>query len=658
MAFDLLFSPIKLGPLRLPNRLVMPAMTTNLAGDDGSITNRLIDFYTARARGGVGMVVVELSIVSVEGKRLPCNIGIWDDKYIEGLSRLAWAIRKAGAVAAIQIGHGGRESNSSYTGCRPVAPTDLPSIFRGTTSEMERPLELDLSGIKRLKSAFVRAAKRALEAGFQVVELHGCHGYLIAQFLSSCVNKRTDRYGGGSIENRGRFLVEIIEGIKNASGPEVPVVARINGNDYVPDGNTEAEAARIAFLAQKAGADAIHVSAGLHQSRPYQMIPGMDMGEACYTHLAQAVKAKVDIPVIAVGKIGRPELAEEILARQRADLIAMGRPLICDPQLPLKARQGRLEAIRRCIWCGQGCIGQIHHLKAITCLQNPTAGRESELMLIRTDSPKKVLVIGGGPAGLAAAAVSARIGHRVTLVEKGDELGGQLRLAHLPPTRESIRLAIENLTWELTEVGVEVIAGRKADLQMIEELQPDRIILAVGSRSSKPDIEGLGAVDVVFPEQALLAPERLGQHVAIIGGGLVGTEVADFLSARSHQVVIFEMLPELASKAVTSTKVYLTDQLAQQNVQVICRAQVVAVAPGKVSYIRDGWRFTVEEIDTILLAIGVTPEGGLARDLTRAGYNFELIGDCFTPGDAMSAIYQGYLAAAEIPIREAPQEGF
>ena len=656
MAFNLLFSPIKIGSITVPNRMVMPPMTTNLAGEDGLINNRLIDFYATRARGGVGMVVVELSIVSIEGKRLPFNIGIWHDGQIEGLAGLARAIREAGAIAAIQIGHGGRESNSSYTGCRPVAPSALPSIFRGTTSDLEKPLELDLDGIKRLQSDFVRAARRAFEAGFQAVELHGSHGYLISQFLSSSSNKRTDPYGG-NYENRARFLTEIIEGIKNDCGPDFPVVARINGDDYVSDGNTEADATKIAFLAQKAGADAIHVSAAFHQSRPYRMIPGMDMGDGCHTLLAQAVKNEVAVPVIAVGKIGRPELAEKILTKELADLCAMGRPLICDPELPLKAKQGRSETIRYCLWCNQGCIGQIHLLKPVTCLQNPAAGRETQWRLTPSVSPKRILVVGGGPAGLSAATALARIGHRATLVEKSNDLGGQLRLACLAPTRESIKQAIANMIREVTEAEVEVITGKEVDLQMIEEIKPDRIILAVGSHPNVPDIKGLDQVEVVFPEHVFLGLKKIGKRVVIIGGGLMGAEAADFLSAKDHQVTIMEMLPDVAVDAVTSTKVYLIDQLARQNVQVICNARVVVAAPGEVSYIRDGWRFTLEGVDTIVLAAGVSPETQLAMDLTRGGYEFERIGDCQTPGDAMSAIYQGYLTALEVPIKEAHQEG-
>lgn len=650
MGFDHLFSPVRVGAVTVPNRLVMPAMVTNLAmKDEGLVTERMIEYYATRARGGLGMLVTEYSVVSEEGKRMPNNIAIWDNRFIEGLSKLASVIRETGCIAAIQIGHGGRECSSAITGYKPVAPTDLPSIYRGTTSEIEKPVELDLVGIERLKNKFVHAAKRAFDAGFQVVELHACHGYLISQFLSLCTNKRTDDYGG-SIENRARFLVEIIKGIKDICGSNAVVIARINGNDYVPDGNTENEAAEIAVLAQKAGADAIHVSAGLHQSRPYRMMPGMDMPEACLTYGAEVVKKRVDIPVIAVGKIRRPELAEEILAQNRADLIAMGRPMICDPQLPAKVREGRSEKIRHCIYCNQGCIGELHKLKSVSCLQYPVAGRERELKLVPVSKAKEVLVIGGGPAGLSVAAVSAKVGHRVTLVEKEDELGGQLRLAHLPPTRGEIRLAIENLYREATESGVRIITGRQADLQMIEEMRPDRIILAVGSRPDIPNIEGVDKVSIVFPEQVLLTPDILGQRVVVIGGGLVGAEVADFLSNRGHLVTILEILNEIAAGAVTATKVYLTDQLAEQGVEVICSAQVVAVAPGKVKYIRNGWTFALEGIDSIVLTAGVTPNEDLSKDLIKAGYSFESIGDCFAPGDALSAIYHGYLAALEMPI--------
>jgi 2,4-dienoyl-CoA reductase-like NADH-dependent reductase (Old Yellow Enzyme family)/thioredoxin reductase len=623
-------------------------MVTNLAQKDGAITERMIEFFATRARGGVGMCIAEYTVVSEEGKRMPNNVGIWDDRFIEGLSRLASAIRETGAVAGIQIGHGGRESNSSYSGYKPVAPTDLASIYRGTTSEIEKPLVLDVAGIKRLITAFVQAARRASEAGFQAVELHACHGYLISQFLSMCTNKRTDDYGG-CLENRARFLIDIIRGIRETCGHNLLVVARINGNDYVDDGNTEKEAAEIAVLAQNAGADAIHVSAGLHQSRPYRIIPGMDLPEACLTYGAEFVKKTVDIPVIAVGNIDTPELAEEILTQKRADLIAMGRALVCDPMLPKKAREGSPEKIRRCICCSQGCLGRVHHLKTISCLQYPVAGRETELTFTPVSKAKDVLVIGGGPAGLAFATVSAKIGHRVTLVEKEDEVGGQLRLAHLPPTRARIRMEIENLTREAIESGVKIITGRQADLQMIEEMRPDRIILAVGSRPNIINIEGLDEVNLVFPEQALLRPESLGQRVVIIGGGLVGAEVADFISDRGHLVTILEMLPDIAADAVTSHRVYLTDHLVQQGVQVICSSKVVGVAPGKVKYIRDGWEFALEGIDNIVMATGVISEKNLSKDIIQSGYSFESVGDCFAPGDGLSAIYQGYLSALGMP---------
>ncbi len=649
MPFKLLFSPLSVGPLRLPNRLVMPPMTTNLAGGDGAVNDDLVEFYATRARGGVGLIIVELTIVSVEGKRLPHNIGVWSDDQVAGLTRLAGAIKEAGAKAVLQIGHGGRESNSEYSGRQPVAPSDVPSLFRGTTTAVERPVQLDRDGINRLELDFIRAAARAKAAGFEAVELHGCHGYLIAQFLSPYANKRSDAYGGG-LENRARFLTEIIEGIKTECGSGFGVIARINGHDYVPDGNTEIEAAGIAGLAEKAGADAIHVSAGFHQSRPYRILPGMEAAEACHTPLAAAVKARVGLPVIAVGRIGRLELAEEILAQGRADLIAMGRALICDPDLPRKARQGRLEDIRRCVWCNQGCIGEVHRLRSVTCLQNPIAGRERRLKLIPAAAPQRVLVVGGGPAGLACAAVSAAIGHRVTLIEQDDELGGQLRLALLPPTRGSLKTAIDNLVREVNKAGVEVITGRRADLKLIEDVAPDRTILALGSRPIKPDIKGLEAVAAAHPAQALLEPDRLGPTVAVIGGGLVGAEVADFLSAQGRRVALLEMLPHILSEAVTSTRVYLIDQLNRQGVRVICGAEVKALEPGRVVYVQDGWRCALEGVESVVLAVGSAPMEDLAQELTRAGRGFERIGDCLSPKDAMAAIHQGYAAALARPL--------
>lgn len=647
--FKRLFSQAKMGPLSLSNRLVMPPMTTNLAGQDGMVTDRLINYYAARASGGVGMIIVELAIISRDGKRLPNNVGVWSDEHIPGLSRLAQAIRTHGVTATLQIGHGGRESNSIYTGLPPVSPSDLPSLFRGTTTDMERPVQLDQGGIRRLQEDFVKAALRAQSAGFQAVELHGCHGYLISQFLSPYSNKRTDKYGG-SVENRTRFLVDIIKGIKSECGPGFGVIARINGRDYVPDGNTESESAMVAHLAQTAGADAIHVSAGFHESRPYRILPGPESVEACYVPLAAAVKAKVEIPVIAVARIGRPQLAEEILAADSADLIAMGRALICAPDLPRKAEEGHTEEIRWCIWCNQGCIGQIHVLKPISCLQNPSVGCEGEIEAVPTVRPQKVLIIGGGPAGLASTLAAATIGHQVTLVEKEDHLGGQMRLAHLPPTRAPLELAITNLVKSIQRTGTEIITGHLVDEAFVRDFKPDRIILACGARPLRPQIDGLETAEPIFAAQALTQQDRVGEKVAVIGGGLVGAEVSDFLAGRGKHVVLLEMKSEIVSDAVTSTRVYLSDQLAAQGVRVICSARVVGMGSGRVSYVQDGWLYSIEGIESTVVAVGVEPERTLAAELTEKGYDFTMVGDCLTPGDAMSAIHQGYLAGIGRPI--------
>src|SRR4030043_316065 len=372
-----LFEPIKIGELELKSRIIMAAMVTNFASREGFVAGRLIDYHVNIAKGGCALNVTESSHVSLEGKRIIDGLGAYDDKLIPGYRRLTDAVHGVGGKISLQIFHGGRECSSEITGLQPIGPTNLVSRYRAITKKIEVPREMTLEEIEAMVSKFGDAGRRAREGGFDGVEIHGAHGYLITQFLSRYSNKRTDRYGGDAV-GRSNFLREIIRDVKKKAGEDFPVLVKLNIHDYVEGGITPDEAKVTARLAAEEGANAIIASVGLHESRPYMMIPPMSIPEFVNIHLSALVKENVDIPVATIGRIIEPVRAAKVIEEGKADLVALGRGLLSDPEWPKKTQEGRFDDIRECIGCNQGCIDTPHRMKPFTCLQNPEIGREGE----------------------------------------------------------------------------------------------------------------------------------------------------------------------------------------------------------------------------------------------------------------------------------------
>jgi 2,4-dienoyl-CoA reductase-like NADH-dependent reductase (Old Yellow Enzyme family)/thioredoxin reductase len=636
--FPKLFEPGRIGSMELKNRLVMPPMATNYALKDGSVTQRQIDYYAERAKGGVGLVIVEISCVdSPVGKGAVKQICIDDDRFIPDLSKLAEAVKRHGAKVAIQIHHAGRQTSSKLTGHQPVAPSPIQGR-RG-----EQPRELALLEIATLVSRFAEAAERAKKAGFDGVEIHGAHGYLISQFLSPLSNQRQDAYGG-SVENRARFLLEVIEAIRGRVGRDYPVWCRLSAMEIgVEGGITLEETQVVAQMAEKAGVDAIHVSA--HQVGPARR-PPMAQPPCLFVPLAEGIKEVVSVPVITVGRIP-PELGEGVLRDVKADFISIGKALLADPHLPQKVAVGEVADITPCIYC-LTCLDSISWRKeGVCCVVNPTLGREREYELKPTKSPKKVVVVGGGPGGMEAARVVALREHKVVLFDGGDELGGQLLLAAKPPFKDTIETFRQYLVGQVTKLGVELRLRQRFTVDLLGELKPDVIILATGVKPFIPQIPGIQSEKVLQASQVLVGA-KTGGRVAVIGGELVGCETALYLVEQGKKVTIMRRGPELATKVHQFIREPLLGRLQFKGVSMLTGVEYEEITEAGVVIRTGTGERKLVEADTIVLAAGAVPNIELLAALQGKVARVFSVGDCVEPRGIREAVEEGYRAGLDI----------
>jgi 2,4-dienoyl-CoA reductase-like NADH-dependent reductase (Old Yellow Enzyme family)/thioredoxin reductase len=636
--FPKLFEPGRIGRMELKNRLVMPPMATNYALKDGTVTDRQIDYYEERAKGGIGLVIVEFSVVdSPVGKGAMRQIVIDDDRFIDGLSKLAEAIKRHGARAAIQIHHAGRQTSSQITGHQPVAPSPIP-VQGG-----EQPRELTLEEIEALIVCFGQAAERAKKAGFDGVEIHGAHGYLISEFLSPLSNRRQDAYGG-SVENRARFLLDVIKAIRERVGKDYPVWCRLSAMEIGAEGGiTLEETQLVAKLAEKAGVDAIHVSA--HTLRPTRR-PPMAQPPCSFEPLAEGVKRVVSVPVIAVSRIP-PEFGEAVLRDGKADFISMGRALLVDPHVPQKVAMGSMEDIRPCLYC-LTCLDSMNWRKeGVCCVVNPTLGRERESELKPTKSPKKVVVVGGGPGGMEAARVAALRGHKVVLFDEGDELGGQLLLAAKPPFKDTIETFRRYLVGQIAKLGIGLRLRQRFTAGVLKELKPDAVVLATGVKPLMPQIPGIQSKKVVQANKVLTGAET-GERVVVIGGELVGCETALYLMERGKKVTIMRRGPELATKVHQFIREPMLGRLKYKGASILTGVEYHEITDAGVVIKTAAGEKKVIEADTVVLAAGAVPNTELAAALKGKVAQVVSVGDCVEPRSIREAVEEGYKAGLAI----------
>ena len=630
----LLFAPLALRGMRLRNRINMAPMVTNYATSRGEATDRLIAYYATRARGGAGLITVEATVVSPNGRSFTHNLCIYDDLYVPGLRSLVDAVHAEGARIAIELYHAGRRTSAAIARSQPVGPSAVPP--RGG----EVPRELTLSEIEQIQEDFVQAARRAKAAGFDAVTLHAAHGYLINAFLSPLANKRSDAYGG-DLRARARFGLEILQRVRAAVGDEFPIIYRLSGSEYVEGGLTLADAMQVARWYEEAGADAIDVSAGTiesaHITSAYMMFP-----PALLTPLAAGVKEAVSVPVFAVGRLADPQLAEQVLAEGKADAITMGRALLADPELPNKAREGRLDDICPCIACNQGCIDRLAAQLDVSCLVNPAVGREQYADVIPAARPKKVLVAGGGLAGLTAAWIARRRGHDVELHERGARLGGQFHLAGAAPGKEEALKLVRFLAHQVEKTGVVVRTNSEVNPATVERSGAQAVVVATGAQPASVPIPGVERT--VRSWDVLAGAAEVGRRVVVIGGGQVGCETAEYLAERGRDVTVLEMLPEMAADMGARTREVFLKKLIDLGVNLITRATVTAIGEREVSFDRAGLSERVLDVDTVVMAVGSRADGALAEALRGKGYELHVIGDCVKPRRGLEAVHEGYAA--------------
>ena len=646
-----LLSPIKIRSLEIPNRLVMSPMGTALGNPDNTVSEANLAYIRRRAEGGAGLIITEITEVHPLGSASPRCIGVWDDKFIPGLSKLADVVHAQGSKIAMQLHHTGRENYLLQKKNKAVGPSAIPSYVFGF---LGTPREMTLAEVEETIAAFGSAAVRARKAGFDAVELHGAHGYLLMQFLSALSNQRKDQYGG-DFRGRASFMIECLREVRRQVGTDFPVSIRISGEECIKNGYTISDMETILPDLVNAGADLINVSFGTHgspavnidtpnPSAPVEYPPGFK------SHLARRVKEAAGVPVISVGRYTDPYFMDEVIARGDADMIAVARQHLADPDFLKNALAGHPEDTLECLACNQGCIERLS-LEAlpIRCAINPQTGQELMYPAGPAAVPRKVWVVGGGPAGLTAAYEAARLGHQVTLFEQESQTGGNVRYAAKAPHKEVYGRYIQTLTAKCKKKGVEIKTGAEVTEAMIEAGKPDAVILAIGAGKAACPAEGIDASVVCDAWQILDGTVAPKEPVVVIGGGLVGMETADFLLEKGvRNITIVEMLPASPVLALAAHGYMLHKRLRAAGIALMLGTRVKKIEENAVIVEVKGEEKRLEPVSQVIVAIGVTPRTALKEMLAKKGIRHFVVGDASAPRRIIEATTEGAKAAWEV----------
>lgn len=643
---DHVFAPMNIGSCTIPNRFAVPAMVTNYNTEDGFVTDRYIAYIAERAKGGFGLIITEDYAVTPNGKGYARIPGLWKDEQIDGNRKLTEEVHKYGSRIFCQIYHPGKQATLLTTNnTTPLAPSAIKDPLCQT-----QPREITVEEIHQLVRDFGKAAGRAKEAGFDGVEIHAGHGYLIAEFISPFINKRTDEYGG-CFENRVRFLDEIYAAVRESVGDDYPVQIRFSANEFVAGGRTEAESYQLARHIDKLGIDSINVSNGVYASdMKHQVIAPMFSDHAFNMEAAMNIKKLVKCPVLVANRINNPDMADTLIEMGKTDFVCMGRGSIVDPHLPEKAREGRFDEINYCLGCLQGCGNSIVAGGCVDCLVNPHVGLEYRDDMTPVEEPKKVMVIGGGPGGLMAARTAAMKGHKVTLFEKDSHLGGAFRAAAYPSGKGELATVISSYRAECQRLGVTFKLETEVTEILIKDFAPDAIIVATGSRPLMPRIEGIDSPNVVTAEDVLYgSKEPLPGPTVVCGGGEVGGETAEFIASSSFfPVTILEMQADILNDMAFQNKACLLELLAARRVNIITNATVCEINKDGVSYKDPSGNTVTLPAATVVSAFGYKAYNPLQETAEKLCKEVYTIGSAVKAGNAMTAIREGYEAALKL----------
>lgn len=636
-----LFQPVGIGPLVLKNRFVMAPMSVHMT-EDGSVTDKEIAYTERRAAGGVAMIIVGSVCVRPDGN-FGGQLFIENDDRIAGLRRLTDAVHRHDCLIAAQIHHSGRETNKKTSGYQPVAPSPFePESFTGAQAEYDPPHVLSTEEVREMVECYAQGVRRAKEAGFDMCELHCAHGYLISSFMSPLTNRRTDEYGG-SFLGRMRFVTEIIRRSRELVGEEYPISCRIVGDELREGGIDMALAADIARYLEKLGVAALSVSAGMF---PFvRTVSNMYHRHGVNAYLAENVRDAVHIPVFAAGQLDRPEVQLEVLEKGKADVVCIGRTLIADPDYPNKLRENRLDDVIWCIACNKGCHDRSAGDRSVKCALNVMTGRETDpaFALTKAEKPARVMVIGGGPAGMQAAADAARRGHAVSLWDDREILGGRLRLAAVPPHKDRYGEACDYLAREVRKLPIDVHLSHKVTLDDVKAEKPDAVILATGSVPFILPVKGIDQDFVVPVDEVLAGKASVGRRVAVIGGGSVGAETAHLLlEQQQREIYILEMREGIGIDLPQDARICLL-HIFENSLSMHCMtgSRVTGIGDHAVTLERGGREERLENIDTVVMAVGARPNQSLKQGIEDMGVKVLVIGDAESPRDYVKAIRQG-----------------
>ncbi len=620
----------------------MAPMLVGYGHIDGTVTCQSVDYYARRARGGASMVVVEATLVNLKGRTNLSQLRIDNNSFLPGLSKLAKAIKDNGSIAVLQIQHSGRVANVDD----PISASEL-SIE--TASGMNiKPRAMKKLEINNTISSFTQAALRAKTAGFDMIELHGAFGHLLAQFLSPRTNRRDDEYGG-SLENRMRFPLEVVENIKIVVGKDYPIGYQFLADELLPDGFKLEEARVFAGHLVKLGIAYLTVTAGNGES--CMMGDGlfaMRSPEENVVYLAEEIKKVVNIPVLACGKIPHARSAERIIAEGKADAVALGRPLLADPNFPEKTRKGNIDDIIHCTYCC-GCIDQIERNFNAVCDINPEVGKETYLPIRKTDNPRDVWVVGGGPAGMIAAITASKRGHKVTLFEKEQSLGGQLKYAILPPGKKPLESFLIYLRKQVEKAGIIVKVGKTIKKNDIKKANPDVLILATGPRIKEIKIPGIEQVkELLYMPEVLLEKVKAGKHTLIVGGNAIACEVGEFLSSKGKKVIIVGEEEDLAVEMDLLNRAMLMQKLNEYGVNIVRKSKIQSLKDKSAIIEDSNGNITQVEFDSIIFITGYASDNNLYMEIKEYVKDIYIIGDAFKPGGIRQAVHRGYQTGLNI----------